>query len=138
MSTSASRGAPRASPPADITVTTELQEALPELSLYSFDIVVQNLIKNAIDAMPNGGHLTVSTRLVVYSDAPAGYVQLSSVTRERAFPRTFCRTSSTSTSRPRQKGKGLGLGLWWVRTFITRSNGEITVETGRTSAPSSR
>jgi signal transduction histidine kinase len=28
-----------------------------------------------------------------------------------------------------EKGKGLGLGLSWVRTFITRSNGEITVET---------
>jgi signal transduction histidine kinase len=33
------------------------------------------------------------------------------------------------TTKNKKKGKGLGLGLWWVRTFITRSNGEIAVET---------
>jgi signal transduction histidine kinase len=118
------------SPSADITVTTELQEPLPELSLYSFEIVVQNLIKNAIDAMPNGGHLTVSTRLFAHEDAPAGYVQLivrdtGTGIPEDILPHIFDLNFTTK----REKGKGLGLGLWWVRTFITRSNGEITVET---------
>ena len=119
------------SPPAGITVSTEFEDALPELSLYSFDIVVQNLIKNAMDAMPNGGHITVSTRLFAHEDAPAGYVQLlvrdtGTGIPEDILPHIF---DLNFTTKSKKKGKGLGLGLWWVRAFITRSNGEITVET---------
>jgi signal transduction histidine kinase len=118
-------------PPADIAVATELRDGLPELSLYSFDLVVQNLIKNAIDAMPNGGELTVSTKLFVYADTPAGYVQLivrdtGTGIPEDILPHIF---DLNFTTKSKKKGKGLGLGLWWVRTFITRSNGEIMVET---------
>jgi signal transduction histidine kinase len=120
-----------ANPPARITVGTELQDELPELSLYSFDIVVQNLVKNAIDAMPNGGHLTVSTKLVTHADAPAGYVQLlvrdtGTGIPEEILPHIF---DLNFTTKSKKQGKGLGLGLWWVRAFITRSHGEITVET---------
>jgi signal transduction histidine kinase len=117
-------------PPANVTVATELQESLPELSLYSFEIVVQNLIKNAIDAMPHGGLLTVSTRLVTHEDAPAGYVQLIVRDTGTGIPKEILsHIFDLNFTTKRQKGKGLGLGLWWVRTFITRSNGEISVET---------
>ncbi|HEY6494408.1 MAG TPA: GAF domain-containing protein [Trebonia sp.] len=119
------------SPPADIQVRTDFDAELPELSLYSFDLVVQNLIKNAIDAMPKGGALTISTKLFAQADTLAGYVQL--VVRdtgtgipEDILPHIF---DLNFTTKNKKKGKGLGLGLWWVRTFITRSNGEITVET---------
>jgi signal transduction histidine kinase len=119
------------SPPGGILVTTELQDGLPELSLYSFDIVVQNLIRNAIDAMPGGGQLCVSTKLVTHADAPAGYVQLlvrdtGTGIPEEIKPHIF---DLNFTTKNKKQGKGLGLGLWWVRAFITRSNGEITVET---------
>jgi signal transduction histidine kinase len=119
------------SPPADIVVRTDFDAGLPGLSLYSFDLVVQNLIKNAIDAMPKGGALTISTKLFAQADTLAGYVQL--VVRdtgtgipEDILPHIF---DLNFTTKNKKKGKGLGLGLWWVRTFITRSNGEITVET---------
>jgi signal transduction histidine kinase len=119
------------SPPAGIAVKTEFDAELPELSLYSFDLVVQNLIKNAIDAMPNGGELSVSTKQFVYADTPTGYVQL--IVRDTGtgipddiLPHIF---DLNFTTKNKKKGKGLGLGLWWVRTFVTRSNGEITVET---------
>jgi len=118
-------------PPNSITVTTDFEPELPELSLYSFDLVVQNLIKNSIDAMPGGGALTITTKLFVQADALAGYVQL--VVRdtgtgipEDILPHIF---DLNFTTKNKKVGKGLGLGLWWVRTFITRSNGEITVET---------
>jgi signal transduction histidine kinase len=119
------------SPPDCITVTTDFDDGLPELSLYSFDLVVQNLIKNAIDAMPNGGALSVSTKLFAHADTSAGYVQLAvrdtgTGIPDAILPHIF---DLNYTTKNKKKGKGLGLGLWWVRTFITRSNGEIAVET---------
>jgi signal transduction histidine kinase len=120
-------------PPTDIVVTMDFCDDLPVLSLYSFDLVVQNLIKNAIDAMPNGGELTVSTKLFAHADTPAGYVQLivrdtGTGIPEHIRPHIF---DLNFTTKSKKKGKGLGLGLWWVRAFITRSNGEITVETAK-------
>jgi signal transduction histidine kinase len=115
--------------PETISVTVELQRDIPQLSLYSFDIVAQNLIRNAIDAMPAGGRLAVTTKLVAHAELPAGYVQLSvrdtgtGISNE-ILPHIFDLNFTTKKS----KGKGLGLGLWWVRNFVLRSNGEISVE----------
>jgi signal transduction histidine kinase len=115
--------------PANVVVTTRLQANLPQLSLYSFDIVVQNLIKNAIDAMPDGGQLAVITKLVTHEELPAGYVQFAVRDTgvgiaEDILPHIFDLNFTTKKS----KGKGLGLGLWWVRNFVLRSNGEISVD----------
>lgn len=115
--------------PASIGVVTELQPDIPQLSLYSFDIVVQNLIRNAIDAMPAGGHLTVTTKIIAHAELPAGYVQLSvrdtgTGISSEILPHIFDLNFTTKKS----KGKGLGLGLWWVRNFVLRSNGEISVD----------
>jgi len=120
--------------PANVSLVTQLQTDLPQLSLYSFDIVVQNLVKNAIDAMPDGGQLLVSTKLVAHDELPAGYVQFAvrdtgSGIPEEILPHIFDLNFTTKKS----KGKGLGLGLWWVRNFVLRSNGEISVD----SAPNS-
>lgn len=114
--------------PANVTVTTMLQADLPQLPLYSFDIVVQNLLKNALDAMPGGGQLTVSTKLVTRAELSTGYVQFAvrdtgTGIPEHILPRIFDLNFTTKKS----KGKGLGLGLWWVRNFVRRSDGEITV-----------
>ena len=118
-------------PPREITVETNLQDNLPDLALYSFDIVIQNLLRNAIDAMPDGGQLSIATSLVS-PEKLAGYVQLSvkdtgvgipSEIRPHIFELNF--------TTKRSKGKGLGLGLWWVRAFVRRSGGEISVESKR-------
>jgi len=118
--------------PDSISVDTDFHPALPELSLYSFDIVVQNLIRNAIDAMPDGGRLYISTKLVSYAELPSGYVQLTvrdtgSGIPDDILPHIFDLNFTTK----RSKGKGLGFGLWWVRAFVLRSNGEISVDSKR-------
>jgi signal transduction histidine kinase len=112
--------------PDDVKLDLEFSADIPILSLYSFDIVVQNLIQNALDAMPNGGHLTISTRSVL--DADAGYVELSvedtgmGISAD-VLPRIFELNFSTKHSR----GRAHGLGLWWIRNFVLRSRGDITV-----------
>jgi signal transduction histidine kinase len=114
--------------PDNILLTLDLSADLPRLPLYCFDIVIQNLLHNALDAMPSGGKLSISTSSVVQPELPTGYVQI--VVRddgtgipEDILPKVFDLNFSTK----RTKGKGLGLGLWWIRNFVRRTRGDIFI-----------
>jgi signal transduction histidine kinase len=116
--------------PANIDVEVSLDDDVPAMPLFSFDIVVQNLVRNAIDAMPDGGRLKITTALVAPGGVPGGYVQLSvrdsgkgidQEIRAKLFEINF-------TTKPEKEGKGLGLGLWWVRNFVRRAGGEIRID----------
>lgn len=116
--------------PPNVEMELDLCQDLPLLSLYCFDVVIQNLLQNAIDAMPNGGPLFVSTSSVVQEELPVGYVQLivrdtGTGIPEDILPRIF--DINFSTKHSGGKGRGLGLGLWWIRNFLRRTNGDITV-----------
>jgi len=114
--------------PADVIVSVDLSPDLPPLSMYCFDVVVQNLIQNALDAMRNGGTLTIETNCVSQEELPVGYVDLivrdtGSGIPEDILPHIFELNFTTKGG----KKKGLGLGLWWTRNFIRRARGEITI-----------
>jgi len=119
--------------PDGIEVITEFAPDLPLLSLYSFDLVVENLIKNAIQAMEekcksSNCRLTTSTKLVSYGGISSGYVEVGvadtgSGIKQDVLPHIF--DLNYSTKRSKSQGLGLGLGLWWVKNFIYRSDGEI-------------
>lgn len=111
-----------------VRVEEDLQEGIPALPLYSFDIVVQNLLQNALDAMPDGGTLTVRTSAVRHEGPVTGYVQLSvSDTGTGIPPETLRRVFELNFTTKRSRGKGLGLGLWWVRNFVRRAKGDIAI-----------
>jgi signal transduction histidine kinase len=114
--------------PEKVTVDLGLGPDLPLLSLYCFDIVIQNLIQNAIDAMPDGGVMSVMTESAVQPDLPSGYIQVTvtdtgSGIPDGILPKIFELNFSTKGA----KGKGLGLGLWWIRNFVRRANGNIAI-----------
>ncbi|MBM4087935.1 MAG: response regulator [Planctomycetes bacterium] len=122
-----------------IELVTELAAELPPVRADEAEIeqIIMNLATNACDAMPQGGTLTIATKLVsvdvVQAEAiaagarPGTYVQLlvadngcgmSADTLERIFEPFF-------STKP--VGQGTGLGLATVRANAARSGGYVTV-----------
>jgi signal transduction histidine kinase len=116
--------------PSAIRLHVNYGEDIPALPLYSFNIVVQNLVQNAIDAMPTGGYLSVSTSVVIHQSARTGYFQLVVKDNGQGMPIDIQRKVfelNFTTKAQRGQGLGLGLGLWWVRNFVRRARGDITI-----------
>jgi signal transduction histidine kinase len=116
--------------PDNIKLDIQLGSDIPALPLYSFDIVVQNLIQNALDAMSDGGTLSISTSLTFHEELLTGYVELVVADTGIGMPDDLLGKIfelNFTTKSEKGKGKGLGLGLWWVRNFVRRAQGEITI-----------
>jgi signal transduction histidine kinase len=116
--------------PKSIALDLKLADNIPRLPLYCFDIVVQNLLQNGLDAMPAGGRLSVCTSMVFDKKLLTGYLQLSICDTGQGIPPDVQKRMfelNFTTKREKGKGLGLGLGLWWVRNFVRRARGDITV-----------
>lgn len=104
----------------NVTVVCNLhKEDMPVVRGSSLFQVFCNLIKNAIDAMPDSGTLTVTTRIVgrnvvvVFEDTGAGLPENT----ERLFDPFY-------TTKP--SGQGTGLGLAVCKDIIERYGATIT------------
>jgi len=114
--------------PSNIQLQVELDEHIPAIQLYYFDIVVQNLLQNGVEAMPAGGILSVSTSMFFDSSIRMGYFQLIVQDTGQGIPFDIQRrVFELNFTTKHEKGKGLGLGLWWVRNFVLRVRGDITI-----------
>lgn len=119
----------------DIAVTTDFAETLPDVEADPSQVeqLVLNLIVNALDAMPMGGRLTISTTVgsngrnelregstqsVVLSVADTG-VGIPSELQSAIFEPFF-------TTKP--FGKGTGLGLSSAYGIMRQHGGNIKVE----------
>jgi two-component system nitrogen regulation sensor histidine kinase NtrY len=105
-----------------IAVRTELADALPEISADP-DLLhraLQNLVLNAIDAMPQGGELAIRTATlrdrieISVSDTGAGLTQEE------------CGRLFTPYYTTKQHGTGLGLAI--VQSVVSDHGGKISVE----------
>ncbi|PTL82270.1 nitrogen regulation protein NR(II) [Vitiosangium sp. GDMCC 1.1324] len=104
-----------------VEIRRELAEGLPRCS-GDWDLLanaLENLVRNAFEAMPRGGTLTLRTRLegtgVVLSVEDTGE-GMNARTRERAFD-DFYTTKAT----------GSGLGLAFVRRVVEAHGGQVTL-----------
>ena len=114
--------------PRSVRLDMQLTDGIPLLPLYNFNIVVENLLRNSLDAMPGGGKLTVTTAQVLDPTRLTGYLQLVINDTGIGMPpeiqkKIFELNFTTKT----EKGKGLGFGLWWVRNFVRRARGDISI-----------
>lgn len=106
----------------DVRILTNYASGLPKVRSGNLFQVFCNLIKNALDAMPNGGELSISAHLaaetivVKFQDTGEGFVPENA---ELIFEPFFT---------TKEKGKGTGLGLAISKDIVDRYNGRITAE----------
>jgi signal transduction histidine kinase len=109
-------------PGADIEVSIDLPESLPP-ALADADqlrIVLGNLIRNACDAMPQGGRLSIEGR------AADGALEVQIADTGVGIPAAdLSRVLEPLYS---TKARGLGLGLAIVRSILDKSGGALRVE----------
>ncbi|MGA2235389.1 MAG: ATP-binding protein [Terriglobales bacterium] len=105
-----------------ITVHTALAEALPEISADP-DLLhraLQNLVLNAIDAMPQGGELTIRTETL------GDRIELSVSDTGSGLTQEECGRLFTPYYTTKQHGTGLGLAI--VQSVVSDHGGTISVE----------
>jgi signal transduction histidine kinase len=113
--------------PKHIELVMDLAPGLPSIPCTALDLVVENLLLNAVKAMQGRpGPLRVMTRLddrlprepfitVSVQDTGAGMTQ-------EELARLF------EPRKGGRRGSGLGFGMTWVRSWVRRSRGLIDVE----------
>ena len=116
----------RISVPDNITVNKHLADDLPTFVAIPTHIreVFFNLINNAIEAMPEGGYLTIRSRLVEGEWGKWVEVDVAD-TGQGISPEMLSRLFTLFFTTKREKG--LGLGLWWCRTYLRGLGGDLVV-----------
>jgi len=120
----------------NIQIQTRLGENLPSLRLEVDSIrdALQNLVNNAIDAMPQGGQLTITTRIL-----GSGY-SVNHKSPNSATDKILLAVRDTGEGIPEEdkskiftpwftlKKEGSGMGLYMVQQVLQAHNGEIEFE----------
>lgn len=118
-----------------IEIQTKFEDALPELYCNESELreALTNIVLNAVDALPNGGWIRLSTRAVslaagsesrtrsthVIIEVTDNGIGMDEATRQRCLEPFF--------STKRQRG-GTGLGLAMVYGVMERHEGQIEVQ----------
>jgi len=107
--------------PSNIHITNETQDRpILKIDTKRMRRVFTNIIKNAIDAMPKGGELTIGSEStednVVFSISDTGE-GMSKETLNRLWTPLFT-----------TKAKGMGFGLTICKRFVEGHGGKILVE----------
>lgn len=105
-----------------------LVNADPEQLIHA----LMNLVTNAIDAMPEGGMLTISTRTAAaYDDAARGaccHIQIADT--GSGIPEQDQEDIFKPFFTTKKSGKGTGLGLPITASIIKKHDGKISVRSG--------
>jgi PAS domain S-box-containing protein len=119
----------------EFNVKLEPQVRTTVIDSARFEAAILNLVVNARDAMPDGGHLQIETANVDLAEcevrglAPGPYVRVTVTdTGTGMSPETAARAFEPFYT-TKEVGKGTGLGLSQVYGFIKQSGGEVVIGT---------
>jgi signal transduction histidine kinase/ActR/RegA family two-component response regulator len=104
--------------------------ALPDVLIDpgALDQVLLNIAANARDAMPQGGHFTITTAALAGDDGSAGWVELALTDTGRGMsPEVSARIFEPFYTTKSGEG-GTGLGLASAYGIVTQAGGTIAVE----------
>jgi signal transduction histidine kinase len=113
----------------DITLVQHLapDALLAQLDPDQLELSLINLLRNAADAMPDGGTVTIATAL-----APAlAWVEVSMADTGGGIPDDIIDRVSEPLFTTKPPGQGTGLGLALVRTFVERAEGVLKIDSIR-------
>ncbi len=115
----------------DVSVSFDYPADLPmlELDLEQMLIVFQNIVVNAIEAMPTGGSLDVRIKIVSAEHGKDIFLEISfedtgTGIAESDLPKVF---DPYFTTKPMSSQKGVGLGLASSQAIVARHGGNIHI-----------
>jgi PAS domain S-box-containing protein len=118
----------------DLQLAPELQPTV--VDAVQLEAAITNLATNARDAMPRGGHLTITTRAARIDAAlamqnseavPGEYVVIEVTDTGVGMPTEVISRVFEPFFTTKDQGKGTGLGLSMVFGFIKQSGGHVSV-----------
>lgn len=104
------------------------------LDVARFETALLNLVVNAAQAMPEGGKLTVATRMIELAEKSDSPLSSGSYAEIRVTDTGIGMTDEVKSRvfepffTTKEAGKGTGLGLSQVYGFIAQSGGDIVVD----------
>ncbi|NPE31349.1 PAS domain S-box protein [Methanococcoides sp. SA1] len=109
-----------------LTHKIDLDNTILKADKFKFKHIIYNLVHNAIKFTPNGGHVTIETKIC--GDSMCFFVKdtgsgISPTDQSKLFDKFFQADSSTT-----RKHGGIGLGLNIVKKFVEIHNGKVWVE----------
>ena len=115
-----------------ITVDTQFDNRLPTVLCADIEHVFLNLIKNAIQAMPDGGELRIETKLIKLPSAEiqeiSDQIEIRIIDTGCGIPPELQDTIFAPFFTTKNVGEGTGLGLSICQGIVSRYNGELDVE----------
>jgi PAS domain S-box-containing protein len=121
--------------PHGVHVSLDLAPApvLARLDASQLELVLLNLVRNAADAMPDGGQVRLSTRVLPAPEAAAllngrEVVELVVADTGQGMPPEVIERATELFFTTKAAGKGTGLGLFLALEFVDKSGGRLTID----------
>ena len=96
-----------------------------DLDAGQLETVLLTFVRNAADAMPEGGPLTIRTRAAEWDGSEPDAVEIED--QGTGMPADVSRPAIEPFFAPKPKGKGDGFGLSMVNGFTEQSGGRMAV-----------
>ncbi len=117
----------------DLRLDLAITPVTVRLDPGQLELVLINLVRNAADAMPSGGEVSVATRLLPATDAAATLhrreaVELMVADTGEGMPPEVVERATELFYTTKAAGKGTGLGLFLALEFLDQSGGRMMIE----------